>query len=75
MLVSEAHATLTTHSAICTHSITTTNACVILPRSSNKVHPRSPTPGPSMPSAAEVKSLFRAYLRLGRTFPNYNIRQ
>lgn len=29
----------------------------------------------SMPSAHEIKSLFRAYLRLGRNFPNYNIRQ
>lgn len=28
-----------------------------------------------MPSANEIKSLFRAYLRLGRNFPNYNIRQ
>jgi hypothetical protein len=27
-----------------------------------------------MPSAHEIKSLFRAYLRLGRNFPNYNIR-
>lgn len=29
----------------------------------------------AMPSAHEIKSLFRAYLRLGRTFPNYNMRQ
>ncbi|WIA33711.1 hypothetical protein OEZ86_006829 [Tetradesmus obliquus] len=27
-----------------------------------------------MPSAAEVKSLFRQFLRVGRKFPNYNIR-
>ncbi|GBF99023.1 hypothetical protein Rsub_11827 [Raphidocelis subcapitata] len=27
-----------------------------------------------MPTAAQVRSLMRQYLRLGRTFPNYNIR-
>mmetsp|Transcript_12414 Transcript_12414/g.26817 ORF Transcript_12414/g.26817 Transcript_12414/m.26817 type:complete len:94 (+) Transcript_12414:160-441(+) len=28
-----------------------------------------------MPSSNEVKSLFRAFLREGRKFPNYNIRE
>eukprot|EP00878_Enallax_costatus_P007958 GHUV01008324.1.p1 GENE.GHUV01008324.1~~GHUV01008324.1.p1 ORF type:complete len:114 (+),score=28.29 GHUV01008324.1:158-499(+) len=28
----------------------------------------------TMPSAAEVRSLFRQYLRLGRQFHNYNIK-
>ncbi|KAI8465602.1 MAG: hypothetical protein J3K34DRAFT_436605 [Monoraphidium minutum] len=28
-----------------------------------------------MPSAAQVRSLMRQYIRVGRTFPNYNIRE
>jgi hypothetical protein len=27
------------------------------------------------PSAGEVRALFRQFLRVGRTFPNYNIKQ